>query len=138
MEFSSTPYQAFEDTIRQQKAEAKSSSTCGRRCKRFVRWLLCRASEPESRYIRLNEARPTPHGFSRNRVVNTKYTALTFVPKVLFEQFRYFMNLYFLLVAVSQFFPPLQLGLLFSYNGTVEVAVLAAPSRATTGSSGCI
>jgi len=126
---SSTPYQAFEDTIREQKAEAKNSSSCGGRCKRFVRWILCRASEPESRYIRLNEARPTPHGFSRNRVVNTKYTVLTFLPKVLFEQFRYFMNMYFLLVAVSQFFPPLQLGLLFSYVAPLAFVLAVTMSK---------
>jgi hypothetical protein len=30
------------------------------------------------------------------------------VPQVLYEQFRYFFNLYFLLVALSQFIPALQ------------------------------
>lgn len=53
--------------------------------------------------------------YPRNAVKNTKYSPITFVPKVLFEQFRYFFNLYFLLVALSQLFPPLQIGLLFTY-----------------------
>ncbi|KAL3927908.1 MAG: hypothetical protein SGPRY_002616, partial [Prymnesium sp.] len=53
--------------------------------------------------------------FAPNIVINTKYSFLWFVPKVLYEQFRYFQNLYFLLVAVSQIFPPLQIGLLFTY-----------------------
>ena len=50
----------------------------------------------------------------RNRVTNTKYSPVTFVPKVLYEQFRYFFNLYYLIVALSQLFPPLQIGLLFT------------------------
>ena len=37
------------------------------------------------------------------------------MPKVLYEQFSQFFNLYFLVVALSQLFPPLQIGLLFTY-----------------------
>jgi phospholipid-translocating ATPase len=40
---------------------------------------------------------------------------LSFVPVVLFNQFRFFFNLYFLLVAMSQFIPVLQVGFLFTY-----------------------
>ena len=48
-------------------------------------------------------------------MVNTKYSFFSFVPKVLYEQFSQFFNLYFLVVALSQLFPPLQIGLLFTY-----------------------
>ena len=51
-----------------------------------------------------------------NTVRNQKYSATTFVFQVLYEQFSYFSNLYFLLVALSQFIPALQ--------------VRSAPSRA--------
>ncbi|KAL0482155.1 phospholipid-transporting ATPase IIB [Acrasis kona] len=53
--------------------------------------------------------------FPANTVRNQKYTILTFLPLVLFEQFRFFFNLYFLLVALSQFIPQLQVGFLFTY-----------------------
>ena len=53
--------------------------------------------------------------FPQNVVKNTKYTWLTFFPKTLFEQFKYFFNLYFLLVAISQFVPPLKVGMTFTY-----------------------
>ena len=90
---SPSPYHAFQDSrnspdqeFRRQKAEAKGLFTCGGQCRRWCRrlgrWLLCGSEEPESRYIRLNVARPTPHSFPSNRVVNTKYTALSFFPKV--------------------------------------------------------
>jgi phospholipid-translocating ATPase len=76
----------------------------------------CGKGEPEWRLIRLNAGRPTRwRRHPRNAVKNTKYSPLTFIPKVLFEQFRYFFNMYFLLVALSQLFPPLQIGLLFTY-----------------------
>jgi phospholipid-translocating ATPase len=48
--------------------------------------------------------------FPPNVVRNQKYTVLTFVPRVLYEQFKYFFNLYFLLVALSQFVPALKIG----------------------------
>ena len=71
---------------RQMEAEANGLFTCGGQCRRWCRRLgrrlLCGKEEPESRYIRLNAARPTPHRFPSNRLVNTKYTALSFLPKV--------------------------------------------------------
>ena len=55
------------------------------------------------RWVRANRA-----SFPRNAVKNTKYNVFTFLPKTLFEQFRYFYNMYFLLVALSQMIPALQ------------------------------
>ena len=51
-----------------------------------------------------------------NIVRNQKYSIITFVPIVLFYQFKQFQNMFFLLTAVSQFFPLLQVGsMLFSF-----------------------
>lgn len=50
-----------------------------------------------------------------NRINNQKYTAANFVPVVLFNQFKYFFNLFFLILAISQFVPALKVGILFSY-----------------------
>ena len=195
-----SPYHAFQDPPepdekfrrqmelrRQMEAEAHSLFTCGgqcrRWCRRLCRRLLCLKEEPEPRYIRLNAARPTPHCFPSNRLVNTKYTTFNFLPKVcsrasvcapapcvrpcfrpasgtpasrdfqrsspqrgspsrdgvpssaplppqvLFEQFSYFFNLYFLLVAASQFFPPLMLGLRFSYVAPLAFVLVVSMSK---------
>lgn len=50
-----------------------------------------------------------------NVIRNQKYNAFTFLPVVLYEQFKFFFNLYFLLVALSQFIPALKIGYLFTY-----------------------
>jgi phospholipid-translocating ATPase len=42
--------------------------------------------------------------FPDNRISNTKYTPLTFLPKVVLEQFSLHMNRYFLLIACLQLF----------------------------------
>ena len=59
-----------------------------------------------------------PHSITNpsdpNIMNNQKYTLISFLPKFLFEQFKYFFNLYFLLVALSQLIPALQIGLIFS------------------------
>lgn len=50
-----------------------------------------------------------------NEISNAKYNALSFIPLTLFEQFKFFFNLYFLLVALSQFIPSLRIGFLSTY-----------------------
>lgn len=57
---------------------------------------------------------------SRNRyppniVRNQKYSVATFFPLVLYEQFKSFLNLYFLIVALSQIVPALRIGYLATY-----------------------
>ncbi|EED77014.1 predicted protein, partial [Postia placenta Mad-698-R] len=53
--------------------------------------------------------------FSPNIVRNQKYNAFTFLPIVFYEQFKFFFNLYFLLVALSQFIPALKIGFIATY-----------------------
>lgn len=48
---------------------------------------------------------------------NQKYSVLTFVPIVLFQQFRFFFNMYFLLVALSQLVPVLRIGTAGTWRG---------------------
>ncbi|KAL7423375.1 hypothetical protein Q5752_002678 [Cryptotrichosporon argae] len=43
--------------------------------------------------------------FATNQVVTSKYTVLTFVPRNLLEQFRRVANIFFLGIAILQFFP---------------------------------
>ena len=43
--------------------------------------------------------------YATNQVVTSKYTVLTFVPRNLLEQFRRIANVFFLAIAILQFFP---------------------------------
>jgi magnesium-transporting ATPase (P-type) len=48
--------------------------------------------------------------FAPNVVRNQKYNPASFLPLVLYEQFKFFFNAYFLAVALSQFVPALKIG----------------------------
>lgn len=65
-----------------------------------------------------------PYRFMSNQLVNTKYNPLTLIPKVLFNQFKYFYNLFFLMISVSQFIPALKVGFLFTYLAPLVFVLL--------------
>lgn len=75
----------------------------------------------------------TPHmrayAFPTNAVSNAKYNAFTFLPVILIEQFRFFFNLYFLLVALSQIWQPLRIGYLSSYIVPLAFVLLVTMSK---------
>ncbi|KAG9318662.1 hypothetical protein JVU11DRAFT_755 [Chiua virens] len=45
------------------------------------------------------------HVYPTNQVISSKYTILTFLPRNLLEQFRRIANIFFLFIAILQFFP---------------------------------
>ncbi|CCU76640.1 phospholipid-translocating P-type ATPase [Blumeria hordei DH14] len=53
--------------------------------------------------------------FPPNTVSNAKYTPISFLPRTLYNEFSFFFNMYFLLVAVSQAIPALRIGYLSTY-----------------------
>lgn len=53
--------------------------------------------------------------YPSNVISNAKYNPFTFIPLILYEQFKFFFNLYFLIVALSQAIPQLRIGYLSSY-----------------------
>ena len=53
--------------------------------------------------------------FPANAVSNTKYTPVSFLPRTLYNEFSFFFNMYFLLVALSQIIPALRIGYLSTY-----------------------
>ncbi|EMG46961.1 NEO1 Probable phospholipid-transporting ATPase NEO1 [Candida maltosa Xu316] len=53
--------------------------------------------------------------YPSNAISNAKYNPITFIPIILYEQFKFFFNLYFLVVALSQIIPQLRIGYLSSY-----------------------
>ncbi|KAF1844562.1 phospholipid-translocating P-type ATPase-like protein [Cucurbitaria berberidis CBS 394.84] len=54
--------------------------------------------------------------FPKNAVSNAKYTPWSFLPRTLYNEFSFFINMYFLLVALSQLIPALRLGYLSTYT----------------------
>ncbi|KAI5461499.1 P-type ATPase-like protein [Mariannaea sp. PMI_226] len=66
-----------------------------------------------SRHVAVGSSQPVR--FPNNIVSNAKYTALTFLPITLYNEFSFFFNLYFLLVALSQAIPALRIGYLLTY-----------------------
>ncbi|KAI8986494.1 phospholipid-translocating P-type ATPase [Pilobolus umbonatus] len=67
--------------------------------------------------------------YTANMIVNQKYNVFTFIPVVLFEQFTVFFNLYFLLVALSQFIPALKIGYILTYFGPLCFVLLITISK---------
>ncbi|EMD34906.1 aminophospholipid-transporting P-type ATPase [Gelatoporia subvermispora B] len=74
-----------------------------------------RASKEKSRSIPFRPPDKLRLRFPPNIVRNQKYNAFTFLPIVFYEQFKFFFNLYFLLVALSQFVPALKIGFIATY-----------------------
>ncbi|PJF18500.1 Phospholipid-transporting ATPase [Paramicrosporidium saccamoebae] len=61
----------------------------------------------QHRTVLVNRGRPEEHIFkySDNAVYTTKYTVLTFIPKLLYEQFSRYANVFFLAIALMQQIP---------------------------------
>ena len=58
---------------------------------------------------------PQTSRFPANAVSNAKYTPWSFLPRTLYNEFSFFINMYFLLVALSQIIKPLRLGYVSTY-----------------------
>jgi phospholipid-translocating ATPase len=70
--------------------------------------------DPSSnRIISVGQRQPTR--FPLNAISNAKYTPWSFVPRTLYNEFKFFLNMYFLLVALSQVIPALRIGYLTTY-----------------------
>uniref|UniRef100_A0A8D2CK57 Phospholipid-transporting ATPase n=1 Tax=Sciurus vulgaris TaxID=55149 RepID=A0A8D2CK57_SCIVU len=79
-------------------------------------WLrCCGGGEPRPRTVWLGHPEKRDQRYPRNVINNQKYNFFTFLPGVLFNQFKYFFNLYFLLLACSQFVSEMRLGALYTY-----------------------
>lgn len=48
---------------------------------------------------------------------NTKYNVFNFIPKVLYNQFKFFYNMFFLINALTQLVEILRVGLFITYIG---------------------
>jgi len=75
--------------------------------------LCCREKVLSSRTVWIG--RENLQKFPPNVIRNQKYNIFTFIPIVLFNQFKFFLNLFFLIMALSQFIPQLRIGYLYTY-----------------------
>ncbi|XP_013389080.1 probable phospholipid-transporting ATPase IIB [Lingula anatina] len=64
-----------------------------------------------------------------NVIRNQKYSIFSFIPLVLFEQFKFFLNLYFLVMACSQFIPEIRIGYLYTYWGPLGFVIFVTMAR---------
>ena len=62
--------------------------------------------------------------YAGNAINNAKYSWYSFVPVVLFNQFKYFFNLFFLLIALSQVVEALRVGFLISFVAPLAFVLL--------------
>ncbi|XP_045152205.1 probable phospholipid-transporting ATPase IIB isoform X3 [Echinops telfairi] len=104
------------------------------RRKRGLEWLVCggwrslctsccdwlahvcqRKKQLKARTVWLGCPEKCEEKHPRNAIKNQKYNVFTFIPGVLYEQFKFFLNLYFLVVSCSQFVPALKIGYLYTY-----------------------
>lgn len=83
--------------------------------------------ELRSRMVRLG--RTSTEKFPPNEIRNQKYNFITFLPLVLFGQFRFFLNLYFLLMALSQFIPDIRIGYPYTYWGPLSFVLTVTICR---------
>uniref|UniRef100_A0A8C9V283 Phospholipid-transporting ATPase n=1 Tax=Scleropages formosus TaxID=113540 RepID=A0A8C9V283_SCLFO len=87
-------------------------------CTSCCEWLAhtCRRKkELKARTVWLGCPEKCEEKYPRNAIKNQKYNIFTFVPGVLYQQFKFFLNLYFLVVACSQFVPHVKIGYLYTY-----------------------
>ena len=67
-----------------------------------------------------------------NKEENNKYNIVTFIPICLFNQFRQFGNFFYLLMSVSQFFPELAVGFLFTYIAPLAFVIAVSMGKDTS------
>ncbi|XP_053570821.1 probable phospholipid-transporting ATPase IIB isoform X2 [Bombina bombina] len=87
-------------------------------CTSCCDWLVnvCRRKkELKARTVWLGCPEKCEEKYPRNAIKNQKYNVFTFIPGVLYQQFKFFLNLYFLVVACSQFVTALKIGYLYTY-----------------------
>ncbi|XP_063590480.1 probable phospholipid-transporting ATPase IIB [Penaeus indicus] len=99
---------------------------CARLCEGLVSCCI-RRRQLSARSIHVGYQ--TAEKFPPNVIRNQKFNFFTFIPLVLFEQFKFFLNLYFLVMATSQFIPELRIGYLYTYWGPLGFVILVTMIR---------
>ena len=64
-----------------------------------------------------------------NEEENNKYNLVTFLPVVLFNQFKQFGNFFYLIMSITQFYPELKVGFLFTYISPLAFVVCVSMAK---------
>uniref|UniRef100_A0A8C0HPU7 Phospholipid-transporting ATPase n=1 Tax=Buteo japonicus TaxID=224669 RepID=A0A8C0HPU7_9AVES len=88
---------------------------CTKLCSDWLINICRRKKELKARTVWLGCPEKCEEKYPKNAIKNQKYNVFTFIPGVLYEQFKFFLNLYFLVVSCSQFVPALKIGYLYTY-----------------------
>ncbi|CAH1785189.1 unnamed protein product [Owenia fusiformis] len=81
------------------------------------------------RTVWMGDKDPHHTKYPANVIRNQKYSVISFIPLVLYEQFKFFLNLYFLVMAMSQFIPDIRIGYLYTYWGPLCFVIFVTMCR---------
>lgn len=101
---------------------------------RIMGWLFSRRRQQTlARIIHLGRDCNCSTGYDAkyppNIIRNQKYNIISFLPIVLYNQFKFFLNLYTLLMACSQFIPELLIGYFYTYWAPLGFVLLVSLVR---------
>lgn len=64
-----------------------------------------------------------PSNYISNKIDNRKYNIVTFLPLFLYNQYKVFSNLYFLIIALLQLYEPFRVGFMIAYFGPLVIVL---------------
>ncbi|XP_033626415.1 probable phospholipid-transporting ATPase IIA isoform X1 [Asterias rubens] len=120
------------------KGKQKRGPLCGLCCSIYDSCTNCcqsckgrifKEKELKPRNVWLGRHGPEEEHYPANKIRNQKYNIITFLPLVLYYQFRLFLNLYFLVMAISQFIPSLRIGYLYTYWAPLGFVIFVTMCR---------
>ncbi|CAF0724837.1 unnamed protein product [Rotaria sp. Silwood1] len=107
----------------------KTKTKMGISCSSILSLCRNKAHKTQPRNIMISRRDLNSIWYPKNVIRNQKYNILTFIPLVLFEQFRFFLNLYFLVMACTQFIPMFRVGYLYTYWGPLAFVLFVTMLR---------
>ena len=115
-----------EETRPHRAASSASTRVYSYYCRCFKRY----QAPPQQRIITTQmDLKMTKKLYPGNKIKNSKYNTLTFIPLNLWNQFKHFSNLYFLWVSVSQLIPALRTSFIFTSLAPLIFVLLVTMSR---------
>jgi phospholipid-translocating ATPase len=109
--------------------ESKLKSKMGISCSSILSLCRNKAHKTQPRNVMIGRRDLNSIWYPKNVIRNQKYNILTFIPLVLFEQFRFFLNLYFLVMACTQFISVFRVGYLYTYWGPLAFVLFVTMLR---------
>jgi phospholipid-translocating ATPase len=111
------------------KLKPKTKSKMGISCSSILSLCRNKAHKTQPRNVMIGRRDLNSIWYPKNVIRNQKYNILTFIPLVLFEQFRFFLNLYFLVMACTQFINMFRVGYLYTYWGPLAFVLFVTMLR---------